>query len=260
MTLFGGTCGVALAHLGMYGRTRDERHVDRALELAAALPEDADLTPHVGADDATGLLHGRTGIALLLQQLAAVTGSTHHLDRGVRLLHAELDRATDPRPDSPGLAFPISTTDTRSLPYLYCGSASVAHAVSRYVLCVQDDRLRAALPRLLAPMRTTYTVMQGLYQGLSGLGFVLAEHGELFADERSRADAFRAARGLFKFAVPHPTGIRFLGDQLMRFSADLWSGSAGVLVFLSQLLDPKPDALFTVDALAGSRAPLAGAR
>ncbi|MFJ2957859.1 class III lanthionine synthetase LanKC [Streptomyces sp. NPDC087270] len=251
-TLFGGTSGVALAHLAMYGRTRDASHVERAMELAAALPSDADLTERLGPDDATGVMHGRTGIALMLQQLAAVTGSADGLSRGVRLLHTELDRATDP--EAPGLAFPVSATDQRSLPYLYCGSASVAHTAVRYARVVDDERLARALPLLLVPMRTTYTVMPGLYQGLSGLGFGLAEYAEATGDEAARADAIRGARGLFKFAVPHETGVRFLGDQLMRFSADLWSGSAGVLLFLTQLLDPAPDPLFTVDALAGAYA------
>lgn len=251
-TLFGGTCGVAQTHLAMYGHTRDESHIDRALELVAALPSDADLGACLGPDDATGVMHGRTGVALALQQLAAVTGSAGGLSRGVRLLHAELDRATDP--DAPGLAFPVSATDQRSLPYLYCGSASLAHTVVRYARAVDDERLARELPRLLLPMRTTYTVMPGLWQGLSGLGFGLAEYAEATGDEAARADAIRGARGLFKFAVPHETGIRFLGDQLMRFSADLWSGSAGVLLFLTQLLDPAPDPLFTVDALTGAHA------
>jgi hypothetical protein len=247
-TLFGGTAGIAMAHLALYGHTRDERHVDRAAELAAALPPDGELTPRLGADDATGLLHGRTGVALMLQQLAAVTGDAALLARGTRLLHAELDRAIDPQ--GPGLTFPLSAADPRSLPYLFAGSAGMVHAVTRQLKMVDDERLAAALPRLLSPLRTTFTVMPGLHQGLAGLGFALAGHAELTGDEDSRRDAIRVARGLFKFAVPHPTGARFLGDQLMRFSADLWSGSSGVLLFLAQLLDPRPDALFTVDALA----------
>ncbi|BBA95848.1 putative membrane translocator [Actinacidiphila reveromycinica] len=257
-TLFGGSSGLALAHLAVYGHTRDAAHVERAAELAAALPSDAGLAPLLGADDATGLMHGRTGIALMLQQLAAVTGSDDGLERGVRLLHAELDRATDP--DAPGLAFPISATDSRSLPYLYSGSASMAHAVVRYTRTVDDERLAQALPRLLASTRTTYTAMSGLFQGLAGLGFALAEQARLTGERSARADAVRGARGLFKFAVPHPTGVRFLGDQLMRFSADLWSGSAGILLFLTQLLDPAPDPLFTVDALSGAHARTPAAR
>ncbi len=247
-TLFGGAAGVALAHLGLYGRTRDQQHVDRALELAAALPASAAMTPLLGPDDATGLLHGRCGIAMTLHQLTVVTGDTSHLALGLRLLHDELDRAVDP--DAPGLEFPVSATDRRSLPYLYCGSAAMVHVVTRYLRVLDDARLAEALPRLLASLRITFTVMPGLYQGLSGLGFALAEHADLTDDPAGRADAVRVARALFKFAVPHPTGVRLLGDGLLRYSADLWSGSAGVLLFLSQLLDPRPDPLFTVDALA----------
>ncbi|MFF3752612.1 class III lanthionine synthetase LanKC [Streptomyces sp. NPDC002018] len=242
-TLYGGSAGLALAHLALYGRTGDEHHIDRAQALASALPADEALTPLLGPDDATGLMHGRCGIALMLQQLAGVTGERDHLRRGTRLLHAELDR--DPAPGSPRMYFPVSATDSRSLPYLYCGSAGTAHTVTRYLRVVDDQRLAEALPRLLAALRAGFPAMSGLQQGLAGLGFALADHAALTGDEPSRQEAIRVARGLYKFAVPHSTGVRFLGDRLLRFSADLWSGSAGVLLFLAELLDPRPGALLT---------------
>ncbi|MEU0413432.1 class III lanthionine synthetase LanKC [Streptomyces griseorubiginosus] len=245
-TLFGGAAGVALAHLALYRRTGDEHHLDRATALASSLPADADLTVRLGPDDATGLLHGRTGIALMLHQLAAVTGDRTPLRRGLRLLHAELDRECDPR--STGMSFPVSTTDKRIMPYLYCGSAGVLHVATRYQLAAEDERLAAALPRLLRSLRTTYTAMPGLYSGLSGLGFALADRAALTGDEHDQRAALRVGRALFKYAIPHATGVRFLGDQLQRFSAELWSGSAGVLLFLTQLLHPRPDTLFTVDS------------
>ncbi|MCZ7434055.1 class III lanthionine synthetase LanKC [Streptomyces sp. WMMC1477] len=252
-TLFGGAAGVAMAHLAVHGHTGDPRHLDRALGIAAGLPPDDLLRPHLGPDDATGLLHGRCGIALMLQQLAAVTGDTSHLARGVRLLHAELDRACDP--DAPTLTFPVSASDSRRMAYLSCGSAGMVHTVTRYLGVLDDDRLAEALPRLLAPLRLTFTVMPGLYQGLAGRGFALAEHAALTGDQESRRAAVRVGRALFKYVIPHPTGVRVLGDQSLRYSAELFSGSAGVLLFLSDLLDPEPDALFTVDALAARPAP-----
>ncbi|OMI39967.1 class III lanthionine synthetase LanKC [Streptomyces sparsogenes] len=247
-TLAGGGAGVALAHLALYGRTGDEHHLDRARALTAALPPDSELAAHLGPDDAVGLLHGRSGIALLLQQLARVTGDRGPLTRGVRLLHAELDRASDPA--APDLSFPVSETDRRAMPYLYSGSAGVTFAVSRYTAAVDDERLAAALPRLLARLDSRFTAMPGLYQGLSGLGLALTEHARLTGDAEARRAALRVARALYAHAVPHPDGVRFLGDQTFRYSAELWSGSSGVLLFLSQLLDPAPDPFFTVDAIA----------
>ncbi|MFJ9560558.1 class III lanthionine synthetase LanKC [Streptomyces fuscichromogenes] len=247
-TLSGGLAGVALAHLALHDHTRDAHHLDRALALTAALPDADDaLTPLLGPDDATGLLHGRTGIALLLHRLAAVTGDRALLVRGVRLLHSELDRATDP--EGAALTFPISGTDRRSLPYLYCGSAGTSYTVTKYLGVLDDERLAEAQPRLLAPLGHAHAAMSGLFQGLSGIGLALAEHAEATGDATSRRRALDVARRLFLHAVPHPTGVRFLGDQSFRFSADLFSGSAGVLLFLDQLLNPRPDAVFALDAL-----------
>jgi hypothetical protein len=250
-TLFGGAAGVAMAHLVVYGRTGDEYHVERALALAESLPADEALTPALGKDDATGLLHGRCGIALMLQQLAGVTGDDRLLARAVRLLHAELDRAVDP--GGSALQFPVSRADKRVMPYLYCGSAGMLFAVSRCLRATADERLAEALPRLKAAAGLTYTIMPGLFQGTSGLAFALADHAALHEDEPARRAALTTARGLFKFAIPHPTGARVLGDQLLRYSAELWSGSAGVLLALDHVLDPRPDVLFTVDALIDGR-------
>ena len=245
-TLLGGAAGVALSHLALYRRAGDEHHLDRAMALAAGLPADDELVAQLGADDATGLLHGRTGVALMLHQLATVTGDPDHLARGLRLMHAELDREGDP--ESPGMAFPVSSTDKRQMPYLYCGSAGVVHVATRYLQTVDDERLATSMPRLLTQLRMPYTAMPGLYQGMSGLGLALVDHAMLTGDQADHEAAMRAGRALFKYAIPHPTGVRFPGDQMLRLSADLWSGSSGVLLFLTQLLDPRPDALFTVDA------------
>ncbi|MEY9836235.1 class III lanthionine synthetase LanKC [Streptacidiphilus sp. EB103A] len=247
-TLFGGAAGVALSHLALYRHTRDQHHLDRAAALAEALPADGELASQLGPDDATGLLHGRTGVALMLHQLAAVTGDGALLVRGLRLLHAELDRESDP--DSPGMAFPVSSTDRRQMPYLYCGSAGLVHVATRYLRSVEDTRLTLAMPRLLTQLQVPYTVMSGLYQGMSGLGFALADRAVFTGDQAEREAAVRVGQALFKFAVPHTTGVRFLGEHLQRLSADLWSGSAGTLLFLTQLLDPRPDTLFTLDPAA----------
>lgn len=245
-TLFGGAAGVALSHLALYRSTGDEHHLRRAAALADALPPDSELADRLGKDDATGLLHGRTGVALMLQQTAVATGEQAYLDRGVRLLHAELDRECDP--DSPGMAFPVSGTDLRVMPYLYCGTAGVVHVAARYLRDREDERLTAAMPRLLTQLQVPFTVMPSLFPGTAGLGFALADLAMLTGGRAEREAAVRVGCRLFKYAIPHPSGVRYPGDQLQRLSADLWSGSAGVLLFLTHLLDPRPDLLFTVDA------------
>ncbi|SFF66452.1 Protein kinase domain-containing protein [Actinacidiphila alni] len=256
-----GVAGVAMTHLALFGHTGDQRHVETAERLLSALPDGAELSGLLGQDDPTGWLHGRCGIAWALLPLAAVTGNTAHLARGVRLLHHELDRAMPGGSASPH--FPASATDRRSMPYLFCGTAGMLRAVARYNAACGDDRLAAVESDLLPRLRTTYTVMPGLYQGLAGLGFALADHAGVSGDRTSASDALRTARALFKYAVPGDTGVRFHGDKAKRFSADLWSGGAGILLFLDQVLDAAgaPDAgrapgagedrLFSLDRLSG---------
>lgn len=253
-TLFGGAAGVAMSHLALYRHTHDAHHLDRATALAEALPADDVLVGQLGDNDATGLMHGRTGVALMLQQLAAITGNSRLVDRGLRLLHAELDRESNP--GSPGMAFPVSSLDLRQMPYLYCGTAGMVHVATRYLQSGDDERLTAAMPRLLTQLQVPYAVMPALYAGMAGLGFALADRALLTGHQEERAAALHVGRAMFRYAIPHPTGVRFSGDQLLRLSADLWSGSAGVLLFLTQLLDPRPDTFFTVDtsAVAGTAA------
>ncbi|OKJ02943.1 class III lanthionine synthetase LanKC [Kitasatospora sp. CB01950] len=248
-TLQGGAAGLAMGHLALYRRTGDAHHAERAHALLAAQPHGADLVSRLGRDDATGLLHGRAGLALAYQQFARVTGDTSLLARGVELLHAELDRATDP--DATGLLFPVSTEDKRAMPYLYCGSAGLAHVATRYLRAGADERLTETLPRLLAPLHGGHTALPALYAGTAGFAFVLAEHALLTGDEASRAGAVRAARQLYKHAVPQEDGtVCFLGFGLLRYSTELWTGSAGVLLALDQVLAPRADLLFTLDTPA----------
>ncbi|MET9931015.1 hypothetical protein ABZ054_08390, partial [Streptomyces sp. NPDC006324] len=76
----------------------------------------------------------------------------------------------------------------------------------------------------------------GLYRGLAGLVWFLTGHAELTGTDAAREDALRAATGLLKYAVPYRRGVRFLGAGSQRFTADLSSGGAGVLLVLNRLL------------------------
>jgi hypothetical protein len=84
------------------------------------------------------------------------------------------------------------------------------------------------------------TVEPGLYFGLAGLGLAQADHANLGgAGDPSGPDrAVRVAAGLVKWAIPGPgSRVRFLGTVGMRFSTELWSGAAGILLALDRILN-----------------------
>ncbi|MEV8629561.1 class III lanthionine synthetase LanKC [Streptomyces sp. NPDC051079] len=238
-TLAGGRAGVGLSWLTLHRLTGESSHLERAAAAGEALLRTPDLPAALGEHDARGLLHGRSGPALFLHRLARDTGEARFLEAGRLLLHQELDR-TFPLDDG-SLSLSDNAQLTRAMPYLATGAAGLATALTRYVATAPDERCAAALPRLVSGIRVSCATKEaGLYRGLAGLTWFLAEHGELTGTDAARGDAVRAATGLLKYAVPHRRGVRFLGAGSQRFTADLSSGGAGVLLALHRLLSGPP--------------------
>ena len=247
-TLAGGRAGVGLTWLALHRRTRDARHLERAAAAGDAILATSVLPPTLGDHDARGLFHGRSGLALFLHHLARDTGDARYLEAGRRLLHEELDRAIS-LPDGT-LSFSDNAVLRRAMPYLAVGSAGVGTALARYVSTAPDERCAAALPLVVADARKTCVMEPGLYAGLAGLAYFLADLAESADDDTHRRDAVRVATGLLKYAVPHGGGVRYLGGGSLRFSADLSSGAAGVLLALQRVLHGPGDELFTLDGAA----------
>lgn len=244
-TLAGGRAGVGLTWLALHRLSRDERHLDRAVAAGDAILALDDVRRVIGEHDARGLLHGRSGLALFLHHLADETGDERYRAAGVRLLHEELDRTF--QMDDGSLSISDNTVINRAMPFLATGAAGVATAMTRYVAAGRDERLAEAFPALLAGTTvTTCTKEAGLYEGLAGLVWFLTEHAAATGDAAVHDKAVRAATALAKYAIPHTGGVRFLGSQAMRFSADLSSGAAGVLLAIHRVLDGPGDDLFTI--------------
>lgn len=250
-----GSSGVGATSLALHDLTADGRHLDRADAIGRMLCATGDLVPLVGPRNAVGLLHGRAGVALFLYYLWRATGEERYLRHGITLLHAELDRAI-PMPDDE-LAFPDNEVSRRAMTYLATGSAGMAYVLTRYVAAGGDERLTSALPRVISYVNKRMAVEPGLYQGLAGMAFALADHADAAGGTPGPAeDAVRTATALFKYAVPAGDGrVRFLGEHSLRFSNDLWSGSAGVLLVLDRILNGPSGQWLCLDRLVSRQGP-----
>jgi hypothetical protein len=273
-TLGGGAAGTALALLAAYCRSGEQRRLDAAVRLLDGIPDGDAIEATLSGDHPTGLVGGRPGVALALYYLGRLTGDTAAPARGLRLLRDELAHGV-PTPVR-ALSFRFSHTDRRVVPYLYVGSAGYVEVLSRYlahdpdqefdasVRCVATGGTEpdveldapAALAYTLHACTSRFTALPGLFPGLAGLAMTLADAGRRLGRPDLVATAVTSARGLFRYAVPRPDGVAWLGEPGQRMSTDLWSGSAGVLLALRQLTDPAPDPLCTLDRyLHESRAP-----
>ncbi|HEU5270691.1 MAG TPA: lanthionine synthetase C family protein, partial [Jatrophihabitans sp.] len=252
--LGGGAAGTALGLLLHHHRTGEQRWLELADQLLARLPEDHDeLTARLSRTTPAGLAHGRPGVALAQYYLYRRTGNSRLFAQGLRLLREELIYA-EPR-TALGLRFRPSQSDPKVLPYLYAGSAGYAAVLSRYLAHRPDAEFGGKVPfeaaealdRCLHSCAGRFPALSGLFPGLAGLAVVLAGAGRRLGRPDLLDAAHASARGLFRYAIPRKGGVAWLGEPGLRLSADLWSGSAGILLALRQLTDPTPFALDVLD-------------
>ncbi len=252
-TLAGGAAGTALGLLIQHRRTGEQRWLDAAQRLLLQIPDGDALDARLSPTRRSGLVGGRAGVALALYHLHRLTDDSRLFARGMRLLGQELAYAETVPGD--GLQFKASHTDPRIYPYLFVGSAGQASVLSRYLAHRPDAEFETGLPvraadvleRCLRACSIRFTALPGLFPGLAGLAVVLAGAGRRLGRPELVDAAFTSARGLFRYAIPRDAGVDWLGEPGVRLSAELWSGSAGILLAVHQLIDPAPSSLDLLD-------------
>ncbi|MET0236233.1 MAG: class III lanthionine synthetase LanKC [Kibdelosporangium sp.] len=245
-TLGAGAAGTALGLLVHHRRTGDQRWLDLAGNLLERIPDGAELTSRLSPTNRSGLVGGRTGVALALYHLHRRTGDSRLFARGMRLLQDELSYAQPVPVDA--LAFKTLDTDSRVYPYLFAGSAGYAAVLSRYLAHRPHAEFDApfdlgaadVLDRCLRACSIRFAVFPGLFQGVAGLALVLADAGRRLGRPELVESALTSARGLFRYAVPRADGVGWQGEPGQRLSTDLWSGSAGILLALHHLTASPP--------------------
>ncbi len=128
-------------------------------------------------------------------------------------------------------------SSNRLLPYLAEGSAGVALAAlalpEAQAAAVEADRIVADAARACA---VRLVVQGGLFNGRAGLAYFLSHAAT--RQPRWRAEADEQSQLLTLHVVAHGDGHVLHGDQLVRLSVDLATGSAGALLALEATRSP----------------------
>ncbi|WBQ08234.1 class III lanthionine synthetase LanKC [Kribbella sp. CA-293567] len=177
-----------------------------------------------------GLMYGSAGPALLFLHAYERSGDTGLLDLARIALQQDLRRCTT---DDHGML--QVNQGWRTLPYLEEGSVGIALVLQRYLRHRPDDELAPALEALRRVTHCGYFVQPGLFMGRAGLLLAATELDPGVNDQ--------LIAGLAWHALPYAGGLAFPGNQLLRLSADLATGSAGVLLALGAALHEQPVAL-----------------
>ncbi|MFI8268662.1 class III lanthionine synthetase LanKC [Streptomyces rubiginosohelvolus] len=193
---------------------------DRCTALAVRALVDGPPSPR------TGLLHGASGIALLLIRRYATTGDTALLDLAAAALRRDLERC---RAGDDGSLLVVE--GKRLMPYVGSGSAGIAAVIDAYLAQRPDPELETAGRALLPAALSAFYVQPGLFRGSAGLLLHLAATPLCDPADRQRA-IDRHTDLLGSHALVFGGGLAFPGEQLMRLSMDLATGTAGALLAL----------------------------
>jgi hypothetical protein len=183
------------------------------------------------------------------------TGDPTLLDHAAVALRQDLRRCV--RRESDGQLH--VNEGSRTLPYLAVGSTGIGLVLRRYLACRADDELAGALAAITGAACAPFYVQSGLFNGRAGMVLYLADTGRAAAgtqrlltaglrhgggppepvESAESAPLADQVRRLSWHALSHGGHLAFPGDQLLRLSMDLATGSAGVLLALGAALHDK---------------------
>ncbi|KAB1910089.1 class III lanthionine synthetase LanKC [Micromonospora sp. AMSO31t] len=231
--LMSGLSGVALNLAHFAGRTGDRRYADaarRAVDLVVGRLGDVESVAEVsgGRHPYAGLFRGGAGVALMLLRMYELDHDRSLLDHAATALRQDLRRCV--RRDAGHLEV---NEGWRTMPYLAEGSVGIGLVLDQYLRHRSDEALRTAATRIRRCADFPFYAQSGLFAGRAGIVTYLAERGE-------REPARRQARLLSWHALPYRGATAFPGDQLLRLSMDLATGTAGVLSALAATRPASP--------------------
>ncbi len=244
--LFDGQAGLGLAMLDAYRRHGSATFGEAALaciqRVVEAVPSGTLGSSTSGAQRPTspngnaveefssGLLYGWSGVALLLLRAYEVFRDPSLLDLSITAVHRDLD-ACESLPDG---SLQIRQRN-RVLPYVATGGAGVALVSDLVLRHRDDDRIAGAIEPLCQPALTSVCMGAGLFNGRAGFLHTLHRLRHRLPWDDLDEQIRRGVASLDLHALETDSGLVFPGEQNLRLSADVATGSAGVLRVLHSL-------------------------
>lgn len=227
----GGLAGIALTQLHFATSRGDNEYGRQALATAVQLAETLETAAPPGKFARAGLLSGWSGPALLFIRLYERTGEPAWLSFADQALRRDLEECATADDGS----LQVRDGERRTLPYAGIGSAGILLVPEQLARVSPSAVACSNLPALREACRGEFVIQPGLLHGRAGLMAALSFDASPSARVRAAIDLHLAR--LAWHAVPFRGGLAFPGNQLLRLSTDVNTGSAGVLLALSALLD-----------------------
>ncbi|MEV6121264.1 class III lanthionine synthetase LanKC [Streptomyces sp. NPDC052077] len=238
--LHGGTAGVGLALDSLAAATGDPALRDAALrcaELSARPLTTGAAGGAPGHRPRAGLLHGATGSALLFLRLYERTGDTGLLDLAGTALRRDLARCVR----GAGGALQVDE-GWRTMPYLGAGSVGIGMVLDDYLAHRADEAFEGARREIVRAAQAMFYAQPGLYRGVAGMVLYLGRTTTP-GDGTGPAAVRRQLSALTWHAMAYEGRLAFPGEQMMRLSMDLSTGTAGCLLAVASVRGDRPAGL-----------------
>jgi serine/threonine protein kinase len=236
--LFGGLAGIGLNLLHFAHVTGDQCFRDAAIGTAERLEKEVKDRDIVATRSfRPGLMYGFSGPALFFVRLYEETADGRFLDLAASMLRHDLSRCVMTEDET----FQVDE-GWKVVAYLATGSIGIGLVLHEFLAHRQDEAFVSAQTGITRAARPEFILQPGLFTGRAGFIMYLSQVSGPFQDGPFQETVpkpilDRHLRRLAWHATPYQGHIGFPGDQLLRLSMDLGTGSAGILLALSAALD-----------------------
>ncbi|MYW05147.1 class III lanthionine synthetase LanKC [Streptomyces sp. SID3343] len=234
--LHGGLAGIGLALDSLAASTGERALHDEAMECARIVADRSAAAPEKrgGAKVRAGLLYGAAGTALLFLRLYERTGDQALLDLAADALRRDLARCVV------GVGGTLQVNEGwRTMPYLGAGSVGIGMVLDDYLAHRPDEQFERARGEIVQAAQAKFYAQPGLFRGAAGMVLHLSRT-TTGGPGTQAADLRRQIASLAWGAVPYRGHLAFAGEQMMRLSMDLSTGTAGCLLALGSALHGTP--------------------
>jgi class III lanthionine synthetase len=255
LDLYSGLAGIGLNLAHFAAATADSSLWEGALRVADIVADglgDEDSVGEISGDGHpyAGLTRGSSGPALLFLRLYERFGQTVLLDLAATAIRQDLRRCV--------VHEDVGTMEVnegwRTMPYLADGSIGIGMVLDDYLAYRDDEQFAQAAGPIHRASQYTLYIYPNLLWGRAGM---LLYNARLRAAGMGGRDEFIAdhVRRLAWHAMEYEGHLAFPGEQLLRLSMDLATGTAGVLLGLGAALHEDPVHLPFLAALPEQRRP-----
>ncbi len=235
--LFGGLAGIGLNVAYFAEQTGDAALWTLAGEIVELLADELGDEQDVpalsgGRHPHAGLTRGSSGPALLFLRAYERSRDPALLEFAATALRQDLRRCIL-RDDG---ALEVDE-GYRTMPYLADGSVGIGMVLEQYLRYADDDRFAVAAAQIRVAASSQFYIEPGLFSGRAGM---ILHLGSQLRDDVPTSLVAGHVQRLGWHAIGYRGQLAFPGEQLLRLSMDLATGTAGVLLGLGAAWHDEP--------------------